>query len=62
MTNADLIRSFSDEELALMFVTIVSETEHYYMDKLKEAGIDADLIEFFGASFQSQLEYLQSEA
>lgn len=61
-TNADRIRSMSDEELAELFEQIVSQRDHYLLKKLQEAGIDAELYEMPEASKKKHLDWLRQPA
>ena len=62
MTHADRIRDMSDEELATLFTGICSARDHIITDKLAQAGVDAELIEFPCGSYQRHLAWLKEEA
>lgn len=59
-TYGDRVRSMDDEELATLFFALISELEHRFMEKLAEAGIDADLIEFPYDGIQAHLDLMRS--
>lgn len=59
MSNADRIRAMNDEELAVLIEQIVSERDHYLLEKLHEAEIDAELYELPEISKRKHLEWLQ---
>ena len=61
MTHGDEIRSMDDEALATLFTVMLSEGDHIFMQKLKEQGIDATLIELPLESWQSHLDWLKED-
>lgn len=61
-THGDRIRSMTDEELADLFNAIISERDHFIMDKLARMGIAAELIEFPEVSVQAHLKWLKEVA
>lgn len=59
-TKADRIRGMSDEDLALMFTTIVSEVQDDIItDLTKKLGISVSLVHYPIADFGSQLDFLR---
>jgi hypothetical protein len=61
MTIAERIRIMSDDELADLFSTIMSDRDHKIQCQLHERGIDIDFIEM-PAVFKFKIkEYLESE-
>ena len=67
MSFADWIRNMTDEEIAALFVAMISEAQNIMVEKftaiLKENNIDLELslVEFPQASFADHLESLQEE-
>ena len=61
MTNADAIRQMSDEDLAILFTTIIAERDKMWMEKLKAVGVRADFIESPAMSIRAHLNYLRKE-
>lgn len=61
MTNRDRLDALNNEEYAAMLHAVMSERDHYALGKIKEAGIDADLVEIPAASVISLIEWLESE-
>ena len=61
MTHGDVIRAMDDEALATLFTVMLSEREHIFMQKLKEQGIDATLIELPLESWQAHLDWLRED-
>ena len=62
MTNADRIRSMSDEELAEFLEAIISQRQQTILENLNGVGIDdVKLVEFPTAAKQFWLEWLKEE-
>ena len=61
MTRGDVIRSMDDETLATLFTEIISARDHLFLEKLKEKGIEADLIEFPLNSWKKHLNWLKGD-
>ena len=59
-THADDIRSMSDEELAMLFESILSARDHWWMDGLAEHGVDLELKEFPLLSQAIHLDWLRT--
>lgn len=51
-SHGDKIRGMNNEELAELFERVISERDHILLEKLKAAGIDAELIEMPAVSQQ----------
>ena len=61
-TNADRIRAMSDEELAELFQSIIHEGDVTMIEKLKNQGIEASLVEAPVLSVKAHLEWLKQPA
>ena len=61
-THADRIRSMSDEELAELFGAIIREREIVLLQKLREQGVEASIVEMPELTFNSHLEWLKQPA
>ena len=61
-TNADRIRAMSDEELAVLFETIMHERDVIMIEKLNKQGIEASLVEAPELSMKNHLQWLQQPA
>lgn len=59
--NADRIRVMNDEELYKLFCGTASAKDHMLLEKLKDSGIDTELIEIPQASYKWQLAWLKQE-
>lgn len=62
MTNADGIRSMTDEELAELFCMIISEREKIVVEELSAKGVECTLVEYPILSTIAYLEWLQQPA
>ena len=61
MTHGDEIRLMDDEALATLFTVMLSEREHIIMEKLKEQGVDVELVEIPLASWKAHLDWLKED-
>lgn len=61
MTNGDDIRQMDDYALAILFANIISERDHFIVEKLRSADVSVELIEFSDASIQSHYDWLRKE-
>ena len=61
-TNADRIRSMTDEELAELFCMIISEREKIVVEELSAKGVECTLVEYPILSTIAYLEWLQQPA
>lgn len=61
-TNADRIRAMRDEELAELFGAILREREIILLQKLREQGVEASIVEIPELTFNAQLEWLKQPA
>lgn len=60
MTNADRIREMTDEELAELFVNVVSQRDQWWANNLKD--VDFELVEIPICSAKIHLDWLREEA
>lgn len=61
-TNADCIRAMSDEELAELLGAIIREREIILLQKLREQGVEASIVEMPELTFNAHLEWLKQPA
>ena len=61
-TNADRIRAMTDEELAEMITSMLSERDKIMLKKLYDFGIYATLVEDLSESFEYHLNWLKQES
>jgi hypothetical protein len=61
MTNGDDIRQMDDYALAILFANIISERDHFIVEKLRSADVSVELIEFSDASIQSHYDWFRKE-
>ena len=62
MTNAQKIRAMNDEGLAELLHSIIHERDVIMIEKLKNQGIEASLVEAPVLSVKSHLEWLKQTA
>lgn len=61
-TNADRIRAMSDEELAELFGAVIREREIILLQKLREQGVEASIVEMPELTFNAHLKWLKQPA
>ena len=61
MTNGDFIRAMDDNALALLLEQICHVRDEYAIQKLADAGIPVELIEFPTVSIADHLKWLKQE-
>lgn len=59
MTNADWIRSMTDEELATFLTALLSERDRIISKQFAEKGVPNTLVEIPIVSYARHLEYLK---
>lgn len=61
MTYLERIQSMTVDELATLFSVLLSERDHWWLEKLQALGVDATLIECPELSIQSHVAFLEQE-
>lgn len=61
MTNGDFIREMDDNALAVLFEQICHVRDEYAVQKMSDAGIPVELIEFPAVSVEAHLAWLKQE-
>lgn len=62
MTAGDYIRNMDDVGLATLFHGLLSSYDHITIERLRAAGVNAELIEIPALSVANHLQMLQSPA